>query len=292
GLKDDILILSAVKKFFVQVLVAAIIIHMGGLRIDSMHGLFGYYALTEGFSLALSYISIIVVINAFNLIDGVDGLAGSLGLLSMTVFGTFFFINDMLPYALFAFAMAGSLIAFLRFNYNPAKIFMGDSGSLLLGLVNAILVMKFISVGDNNSLTYPLQSVVAIGLSILIVPLADTLRVFSIRIFNGRSPFAPDRNHIHHLLLDRGFSPKYVTICCLGLNAFFVALAYAVRGAGPTFSMLVITSAALALLAVLVYAKKPVSGDVFVVPPFQKRAKLSVASTSKVVAMADDVRQN
>jgi UDP-N-acetylmuramyl pentapeptide phosphotransferase/UDP-N-acetylglucosamine-1-phosphate transferase len=71
------------------------------------------------------------------------------------VFGTFFFINDMLPYALFAFAMAGSLIAFLRYNYNPARIFMGDSGSLLLGLVNAILVMKFISVGDNSSLTYP-----------------------------------------------------------------------------------------------------------------------------------------
>ncbi|MDQ3846089.1 MAG: undecaprenyl/decaprenyl-phosphate alpha-N-acetylglucosaminyl 1-phosphate transferase, partial [Bacteroidota bacterium] len=211
GLKDDIIVLSPIKKFIGQVGAAAILIHLGGIRINGMHGLFGLDELPEVVSLALSYITIIVVINAFNLIDGVDGLAGTLGLLTMSVFGSYLFMNNMTAYAVLAFAMVGSLLAFLIFNYNPAKIFMGDCGSLLLGLVNAILVIKFIKVADAPSVIYPIQSAVAVAFSILMVPLTDTLRVFSIRIFHGRSPFTPDRNHIHHLLLDRGLSHKYVT---------------------------------------------------------------------------------
>jgi UDP-N-acetylmuramyl pentapeptide phosphotransferase/UDP-N-acetylglucosamine-1-phosphate transferase len=214
GIKDDLVILSATKKFIGQMIAAAILIHLGGLRIESMHGVFGITELPEAFSLALSYISIIVITNAFNLIDGVDGLAGTLGLLTTTIFGAYFFMVDMPAYALIAFSLAGSLLAFLIFNYNPARIFMGDSGSLLLGLINSILVIKFITVADSAQIAYPIESAVAVGFSILMVPLADTLRVFSIRIFQGRSPFSPDRNHIHHLLLDRGMSPKFITLYC------------------------------------------------------------------------------
>ncbi len=288
GIKDDILILSASKKFIIQLLSAGIIIHFAGLRIQSMHGLFGLYALPEVVSIAVSYISIIVVINAFNLIDGVDGLAGSLGLLTMTLFGTYFYLNGQSAYALFAFAMAGSLIAFLIFNYNPARIFMGDSGSLLLGLVNAILVMKFIAVADNPATLYPLQSAVAIGFSILMVPLADTLRVFSIRIFKGRSPFVPDRNHIHHLLLDKGLSPKYVTLCCLLLNIMFITLAYFARSFGPSYVMLALTLAACTFLGLLISFKSPEPKLPLGRTMPKKKSETVLAATPKFVTRAKE----
>src|SRR5215831_327230 len=226
GLKDDLVVLSAMKKFVGQVAAAAILIHLGGIRITSMHGLFGLNEISDGVSIAISYLTIIVVINSFNLIDGVDGLAGTLGLLSMLVFGVYFFAISMPAYSLLAFAMTGSLLAFLIFNHHPAKIFMGDSGSLMIGLVNSILVIKFITVADSSAIAIPLESSVVVGIAILSIPLVDTLRVFSIRIFKGSSPFTPDRNHVHHLLLERGFKHPVITFCCLAFNILFIAVAY------------------------------------------------------------------
>jgi hypothetical protein len=175
----------------------------------------------------------------------------------MTVFGAYFFMANMPAYSILAFSLAGSLLAFLLFNYNPAKIFMGDSGSLILGLVNAILVIKFITVADNRSAGYFLESSVAIGFAILMVPLTDTLRVFSMRIFKKRSPFSPDREHIHHLLLDRGLNHKYVTLSCVLLNIMFIAVAYFGRELGVSYSLLSIVGLAFLLLGMLLYLKKP-----------------------------------
>src|SRR5690606_20623805 len=203
---DDLVVLSASKKFIGQVVAASIIIHLGGIRLDSMYGLFGFDDVPEAFSLAMTYLTIIVVINSFNLIDGIDGLAASLGIMTMLVFGTYFFMAGYQAYALLAYSLCGSLVAFLIFNHHPAKIFMGDSGSLMIGLINSILVIKFINVASDSSVVVPIASAAAVGISILIVPLVDTLRVFGIRIFKGRSPFSPDRNHIHHMLLSKGLS--------------------------------------------------------------------------------------
>lgn len=287
GIKDDILILSPLKKFLVQLAAAAILIHLGGIRIDSMHGLFGITVLPQAISLLLSYGTMIVVINAFNLIDGVDGLAGSLGLLTMSVFGVYFLYIGLTTYALLAFAMAGSLVAFLYFNFNPAKIFMGDSGSLLLGLVNAILVIKFIQVADTNTSILPADSSVALGISILMVPLADTLRVFSIRMARGRSPFSPDRNHIHHLLLRRGLNHKQVTGTCLLLNAFFIFIAYSGRALGSVSVLLFMAAFSLLFLSVVLYVKKPVKRLVSGQPFLQNADTVLVVpqSSSKVVSM-------
>lgn len=255
GLKDDLMILSASKKFIGQIIAASILIHLGGIRFDSMHGLFGFEGVSEGFGLALSYLTIIVVINSFNLIDGVDGLASSLGILSMLVFGIYFFVINQQAYALLSFSMAGSLMAFLIFNHQPAKIFMGDSGSLMIGLINSILVIKFINVANSPLVAVPVQSAVAVGFAILIVPLLDTLRVFSIRIFKGRSPFTPDRNHVHHLLLDRGLSHAAVTFTCVGINILFIAIAYLGKGLGPNYLLLIMLSLSFAGLGMLYYAR-------------------------------------
>lgn len=256
GLKDDILIISALKKFLGQLAAAAILIHLADIRIDSMHGIFGLGTLPEPVSYLISYITIIVIVNAYNLIDGVDGLAGSLGVVTTSLFGIYFFMAEMPEYSLIAFGMAGSLLAFLVFNFNPAKIFMGDSGSLLLGLVNAILVIKFISVADAPGAILPIESVVAVGFSILVVPLLDTLRVFSIRIANGRSPFVPDRNHIHHLLLDRGMSHRTVTVTCVSLNVSFIVMSYFGRGLGSTWLLLIMLAASSAFIGILMLLKK------------------------------------
>ena len=255
GLKDDLMILSASKKFIGQIIAASILIHLGGLRFTSMHGLFGFEGVSEGFGLALSYLTIIVVINSFNLIDGVDGLASSLGILSMFVFGVYFFLINQQAYALLSLAMAGSLMAFLIFNHQPARIFMGDSGSLMIGLVNAILVIKFINVANSPLVAVPVQSAVAVGFAILIVPLLDTLRVFSIRIIKGRSPFTPDRNHVHHLLLDRGLSHAAVTFTCVGINIGFILLAFLGKSLGPNYLMLIMLTLSFTGLGMLYYAR-------------------------------------
>jgi UDP-N-acetylmuramyl pentapeptide phosphotransferase/UDP-N-acetylglucosamine-1-phosphate transferase len=286
GLKDDILVLTATKKFIGQVTAAAIIIHLGNIRIESMHGLFGISELPPMFSLAISYITVILIINAFNLIDGVDGLAGMLGLLTMSVFGTYFFLVDMPAYALLAFSLAGSLFAFLIFNYNPAKIFMGDCGSLLLGLVNAILAIKFVAIADTAAVSLPIESCVAVGIAVLIVPLMDTLRVFSIRILKGRSPFSPDRNHIHHLLLDRGFNHKYVTLCCLLLNILFITVAYFGRSLGPTYLLFSMLGVAVTVLGIIIYSIKPIQGTMVSATPITASAKtISAQPTVKVVSI-------
>jgi UDP-GlcNAc:undecaprenyl-phosphate/decaprenyl-phosphate GlcNAc-1-phosphate transferase len=255
GLKDDLVVLSASKKFVGQMVAASILIHLGGIRLDSMHGLFGFDQLPEGFAMALSYLTIIVVINSFNLIDGVDGLAGSLGMLTMLIFGSYFFIVGYQSYALLAFALTGSLLAFLIFNHHPARIFMGDSGSLLIGLVNSILVIKFINTASEPSVAIPIESAVAVGFSILIVPLLDTLRVFAIRIFNGRSPFTPDRNHVHHLLLGWGFGHVGVTFTCVLINVSFVAIAYFGRSLGSTMLLLIMMLISFIGFGLLYYRK-------------------------------------
>ncbi len=255
GLKDDLMILSASKKFIGQIIAASILIHLGGIRLDSMHGLFGFESVSEGFGLALSYLTIIVVINSFNLIDGVDGLAASLGILSMLVFGVYFFVVNQQAYALLSFSMAGSLVAFMIFNHHPARIFMGDSGSLMIGLVNSILVIKFINIANTPLVSVPVESAVAIGFAILIVPLLDTLRVFSTRILKGRSPFTPDRNHVHHLLLDRGLSHAAVTYTCVIINIGFISLAYFGRSFGPNYLLLIMLTLSFTGLGILYYIR-------------------------------------
>ncbi len=289
GLKDDIIVLTATKKLIGQISAAAILIHLAGIRLTSMYGLFGMQELPSIYGTALTYVTIILIINAYNLIDGVDGLAGMLGLLTMSIFGSYFFLVDMPAYALLAFSFAGSLFAFLIFNYNPAKIFMGDCGSLVLGLVNAILVIKFITVSDSTGTSLPIESSVAVGISILIVPLMDTIRVFSIRVFQGRSPFSPDRNHIHHLLLDRGLTHKYVTLCCLLLNITFISIAYFGRSLGPTNLLISMACISMTFLGVLIFYKKPVRKIILVAKPLQASTKIIAHPETKVVAINKEI---
>jgi UDP-GlcNAc:undecaprenyl-phosphate GlcNAc-1-phosphate transferase len=282
GLKDDILIISASKKFIGQLIAAGILIRYAGVEITNMHGFLGFYEIPQFASVTLSIFTIIVITNSFNLIDGVDGLAGSLGVLTMLIFGIYFYSIEQLTYSVMAFAMAGSVVSFLIFNFSPAKIFMGDTGSLLLGLVNAILVIKFINLAGNTpGASIPLEAVPAIGFAILMVPLFDTLRVFGLRILDRRSPFSPDRNHVHHFLLDLGFSHKNITFTCLAANIGFVVLAYFSRGLGTTIVVGILLSAGLSITTLLYYLRNRVRSTSYMVHPKEKE----MITTTKVLGM-------
>lgn len=284
GLKDDILILTPMKKIIGQVIAAFIIIYKGGVVITSMHGFLGVNQLPEVVSLIVTYLTVIVIINSFNLIDGVDGLAAGLGIFTTLTFGVYFYIIGHIEYAAFAFAMSGSLLAFLIFNRSPARIFMGDTGSLLIGLVNAILVVHFINVSANPVSAFPVAAAPALGIAILIIPLFDTLRVFSIRIFNRRSPFSPDRNHIHHILLDRGMSHKKVCFILLMANMGFVVIAYAFSFLGNNVVIPLLAAIAFGAFALVYYVRNP---KLKVVKGFGEELSpskiLPINSSSKVV---------
>lgn len=283
GMKDDVLILSASKKFIGQVIAAGILIRFGGIYINDMHGLLGVHQIPHIASVALSLFTIIVITNSFNLIDGVDGLAGSLGFLTTLLFGAYFAYIGQYTYAVMAFALTGSLLSFLLYNFPPAKIFMGDTGSLLLGLVNSILVIKFINLSSSAQVAMPLEAAPAIGFAILMIPLADTLRVFSQRLLARRSPFSPDRNHIHHFLLDLGFSHRKITLTCVTVNILFIAMAVALRHLGTTIVMAILFGSALLLISLVYFLRQKTASL-----PVEEKAAPEVIKQPKIITLVTD----
>lgn len=283
GIKDDILVLSASKKFIGQLIAAGILIRFGGVSLNNMHGLLGVNEIPHLASIALSLFTIIVITNSFNLIDGVDGLAGSLGLLTTIVFGSYFLYIGQFTYAVMAFSLAGSLLSFLIYNFSPAKIFMGDTGSLLLGLVNSILVIKFINMAGSANVSFPIEAAPAVGFSILMIPLFDTLRVFGLRILDRRSPFSPDRTHIHHFMLDLGFSHKKITLTCIFATIVFIAMAFGLRNLGTTTVMGVLLVSAFSFIG-LIYFMRQRSKSVNVA----KSSEKELIKSHKILTLVSD----
>ena len=228
GVKDDILPISPKKKLLGQIVVASIIAYKADVYLSSMYGLFGIYELPYWIGIALSIFTIVTIINAFNLIDGINGLASGVTCLIATTLGLWFFLVDRIELAIIAFALVGATMAFLKYNITPARIFMGDTGSLLIGLVCAILVIEFIEFNQEliPSNIYRIKSAPAVGIGILVLPLFDTLRVFTTRVIKGKSPFVPDRTHIHHLLLDADCTHMQATSILILVNVLFIGLVY------------------------------------------------------------------
>lgn len=256
GIKDDIVVLTPMKKFLGQVIAAGLLMFKGNLIITGMHGFLGIEEFPPMIGIVFTLFTILVITNSFNLIDGVDGLAGTLGLFSTFVFGSYFLLANEIFYAVLAFSMTGSLIAFLIFNVAPAKIFMGDTGSLLLGIVNSILVIKFIEFSTHKDAILPLSAAPAIGFAILFVPLFDTLRIFSYRVLHRRSPFSPDKNHVHHLLLEKGCSHPTVTLIAVLFNIVIAVCTFACKSIGNTTLLLSLISIGFISIGLLIYSNK------------------------------------
>jgi UDP-GlcNAc:undecaprenyl-phosphate/decaprenyl-phosphate GlcNAc-1-phosphate transferase len=224
GLSDDLTSLSSRTRFAIQLIVAFCFTYYGDIRITSLHGLFGINELPNSISIIFSMIIVIFIINSFNLTDGLDSLATSLGIYILASFGILFLLSNHLYDATLCFSGVSSLFAFWFYNKPPAKIFMGDSGSLVIGVIIAYSAIKLCNFPIDTSGTINPVFI----LCVIAYPSIDTLRVFMVRIFSGNSPFTADRNHIHHLLVDKefnhGWAAFFAVMYCvvLTLICFFI----------------------------------------------------------------------
>lgn len=229
GVKDDILALTPVKKLLVQMVCAALLTFLGGHRLTSLWGMFGINEVHYITGIAISFFIIVALINAYNLIDGVNGLAGTLGVIASVFFGVWFELSGFHSHAILSFALAGSLVGFLYFNLFTARIFMGDTGSMIVGFTISVLAIKFVEgnrIPGIEASTYYIKAAPAIALAPVLLPLFDMTRVFFQRIIKGRSPFSADRCHIHHILLDAGLSHLQTTVllCAVSIGVLILSL--------------------------------------------------------------------
>lgn len=259
GVKDDIIGTSPVKKLVAHMIVAFILVMMADIRITSMHGLFGLDGpLPEWGSVFLSVFVYIVVVNAFNLIDGIDGLAAGIGMINGLLMGLWFYFCGNVALALLAFTLSGALLGFLVFNFSPAKIFMGDSGSLTIGMIISVLAIRMIEIPSSECEVDFLQgiSTPVLAMSVLAYPLLDTLRIFVYRAVKGQSPFSADKNHIHHKLLRLGSNHARAVLVLYGFT-FFVVGVCALTGQleSPTLSFIITLSSAILFVGMILLMK-------------------------------------
>ncbi|HXD93097.1 MAG TPA: MraY family glycosyltransferase [Bacteroidia bacterium] len=252
GIKDDIIGTAPIKKLIAHVLAGLILVLVGNIRITGLHGIFEVNEIPYWASVFLSLFTYTVVVNAFNLIDGVDGLAGGVGFIACMAFGTWFVCANDIILASLAFALGGSLLGFLVFNFSPAKIFMGDSGSLTIGLIVCVLSIKLIEYPvDKLNGILPYLSKPVFVIAVLIYPLADTLRVFTMRAIAGVSPFSADRNHLHHRFIDIGFSHRKTVLYVYFFNILTIGISIACYMLNPSVAMIAVVLFAAICMTVL-----------------------------------------
>ncbi len=242
GLKDDILVTAPLWKLLAQILVALIIAMPAGMRIhEPFHGL-GLTAHHEALEVLVTVLVIVMVLNSFNLIDGIDGLAAGTGMLCTLVFSMVFYREGLWEWALMAVVMCGSLAGFAWFNVfgRRNKILMGDTGSLLLGFILALLMVRFLDLENPGLWKRELQSPVTFVLAVLSVPLFDTLRIILVRLLHGQSPLHADRKHIHYRMVDLGFTHIQASGILVGINTALIILALALQEMGEIKGILLL----------------------------------------------------
>jgi UDP-N-acetylmuramyl pentapeptide phosphotransferase/UDP-N-acetylglucosamine-1-phosphate transferase len=224
GLKDDILILSPRKKFTGQLIAALLLIIFTDTRILGLSGIFDITIMPYWLSVVFTLFVYILIINAFNLIDGVDGLAGTLALMASVAFAYVFYRYKDMSMVVLSGAVIGALIPFLYLNFSKRnKMFMGDTGSMILGFIIAVFAVRFIDSSESIADRIYNNSSPILVLAFLFFPLLDTLRIFFIRlVIHKKSPFAADRNHLHHRFLSLGFSHFQTTAIIVIINSILI----------------------------------------------------------------------
>lgn len=224
GIADDLIGVRYRAKFVAQIL-AALLLAMGGVRIENFHGFMWLYELPVGLSWAATVLLVVFITNAINLIDGIDGLASGLSGIAMAFYGFVFMHTGHMLYAMLAFAGLGTLVPFFYYNVfgNPAmgkKIFMGDTGSLTTGLILSFLSIEVCSLPEGSVYSW---DVMVVAFAPLAIPCLDVIRVFVHRIVRGMSPFLPDKSHIHHKLLALGIPQRWAMITILATSSALIA---------------------------------------------------------------------
>jgi UDP-N-acetylmuramyl pentapeptide phosphotransferase/UDP-N-acetylglucosamine-1-phosphate transferase len=244
-MRDDLVPMKPILKLFGQVLAISIAVVFLDLRFDSLHGLFGIYEIPVSISYVVTIFTMIIITNSFNLIDGIDGLAGTVSSISLATLGTWFLLVGDPNYSILAYAMLGSILAFLIFNWHPSQVFMGDTGALVIGMMLSILTVHLLNYNNQlpETTQFQLDAPLASALSFIFIPLLDTARIIIIRVSKGKSPLAPDKSHIHHSMVRLGLSHTQTSIA---LGGFQLALTTGVILLNP-FGDLILVPAIIAL---------------------------------------------
>jgi len=232
GLKDDLVVISNTSKLIGQISAIGVFLFLtdyttinffGGFGIDGINGFFGF-----GFLLIL----MLSIINSFNLIDGIDGLAASIGVVTLLFFGILFYRLEEIFFCVICFSMVGALIAFLRFNFSrDKKIFMGDTGSLIIGFIVSVMAVHFLNLStiEYEKVFVLPHNAIFVLIALIIFPTFDMARVFILRIFKKKNPLVADKNHTHHVLLELGNShtkSSFLIVICsvfVSISLFLVA---------------------------------------------------------------------
>ena len=229
GLKDDLKDISPKAKVLGQCIAIGALLFHPEFRVTDLHGFLGITVLPTFISVLFSTFLYVSLMNAYNLIDGIDGLASIIGIVVASTFGVLFFSIGLYFYVGLCVVIVGMLLAFLRFNFSSKrKLFMGDTGSLILGLLFGVLAMRLLSVGFStvSALGISRSYLPVVALAILSIPAFDIFRVVCIRKIHKKPFFNPDRNHLHHVLIDSGLSHAKASLLAGGINIGFISVVY------------------------------------------------------------------
>ena len=252
GLIDDIKDLKPKTKFLAQIAAILILIFCCGMKIDNLHGIFGIHEISDYISIPLTIFACVGLINAINLIDGIDGLSSGYGIAAGALFSVYGYYQGIHTNTLTSIAMIGALVPFFAFNVfgKKNKMFIGDAGSHFLGIIFCLLTLNTIHSSANADTTSN-SGCIAFCLAVMAHPVMDTLRVMTMRICNGNSPFKADKTHLHHAIISCGFSHLKTTLMIIMLNLLVVAVWYFTFVMGLSATIQIITTLCAAVTAIV-----------------------------------------
>lgn len=227
GIWDDVSDLSTKFRFLIEIALMAFMIAMSGIYLDDFHGLWQIHQLNVFLGMTLSIVAGVGIINAVNMIDGIDGYVSGYCIQACLCFTVLFWMVGELVLACMALVVAASLLPFFFHNVfgMKSKMFIGDGGTMTLGVLMALFVLEALSSKSNcQILECSNVSLVAFTLAVMCIPVFDTLRVMTLRILRGYSPFKPDKTHLHHLFIDMGFSHLGAAMSILSINLSVVLI--------------------------------------------------------------------
>lgn len=227
GLKDDLINMNPWKKIAAEVAAGLIVALFTDLHFTSFHGFLGITVIPAWVSYFTTIFLIVLIINAVNLVDGIDGLAASIGIIASLFFGTWFLLSGDYGYTTMSAALLGALVVFVFYNMTdgPKKIFMGDTGSLIIGFTLAVMAIRFNEINATDRTFYNLVSAPSVSIAVLIVPLFDTLRVIILRLRDHQNVFTADNRHVHHMMINLGLTHREATLYISLFNVLLIALA-------------------------------------------------------------------
>ena len=258
GLHDDLDNVLAWKKLFWEVIASLLVIFGGKMYFTNLYGFMGVGELYYIPSVLITLLVFISIINTFNLLDGIDGLASGLCIQIALIFGFQFYIGGDYKFTILTAIVTGAVSAFFFFNVysKKYKLFMGDSGSLVLGFLIGLMVWRFCESNLQPNPVFRVYAAPAVAMGILSLPLFDTLRVIVLRLRKHQSPFTADRQHVHHILLDLGFSHAKVRSLLLSYNLGMAVLAYGLQTLTHSVLLIILILLAICLISLFILRRK------------------------------------